>query len=404
MQQQEQIFISYRREGGDVSAKLICEALKNHGYTVFYDYDSLSGGYFDERIFDAIHGCKDFVLILPENSLDRCVNEDDWVRQEITCAFKEGKNIIPVMLPGFKFPTNLPKEIENVSRINAVQFVVNYFDSVMEAIIKRLKSRPVYEPVGSTPQSHDDHRSLIRNVCSFGSCDFNSTEPADAYYSEVIDRNRYNIVYFSITTAPMTDRSEINSQITIYDTKDNIVYDDSQSFRWEEGYNQLILSWVIRGRDGTFVKAGNYKAVFKIDESKEYEYEFKVTAGSTSEVYSSSSNEEPIAPAPSQDDGKWPRRFLACPKLFLFHILTSISLIFLLVMGETSNSTGTVVFLIASLGFLVALFRGTRKSMSKNLVIDILLVTFGYVYYGIFLSIFAFLNLFLASYWREKIK
>jgi len=41
----EQIFISYRRDGGDVTAKLICEALKNRGFTVFYDYDSISGGY-----------------------------------------------------------------------------------------------------------------------------------------------------------------------------------------------------------------------------------------------------------------------------------------------------------------------------------------------------------------------
>ena len=40
----EQVFISYRREGGDIIAKLICESLKNNGYTVFYDYDSISGG------------------------------------------------------------------------------------------------------------------------------------------------------------------------------------------------------------------------------------------------------------------------------------------------------------------------------------------------------------------------
>ena len=43
----EQVFISYRRVGGDVTAKLICEALKNRGYTVFYDFDSLHGGHFD---------------------------------------------------------------------------------------------------------------------------------------------------------------------------------------------------------------------------------------------------------------------------------------------------------------------------------------------------------------------
>ena len=52
----EQVFISYRRSGADVSAKLICEALKNYGFTVFYDYDSLRGGYFDTRIINAIDG------------------------------------------------------------------------------------------------------------------------------------------------------------------------------------------------------------------------------------------------------------------------------------------------------------------------------------------------------------
>ena len=32
----EQVFISYRREGGDITAKLICESLKNSGYTVYF--------------------------------------------------------------------------------------------------------------------------------------------------------------------------------------------------------------------------------------------------------------------------------------------------------------------------------------------------------------------------------
>ena len=71
--------------------KLICEALKNQGYTVFYDYDSLRGGYFDSRILNAIEGCSDFVLVLPKDGLERCVNQDDWVRQEIAYAVKKKK-------------------------------------------------------------------------------------------------------------------------------------------------------------------------------------------------------------------------------------------------------------------------------------------------------------------------
>lgn len=164
----EQVFISYRRVGGDITAKLICEALKNHGYTVFYDYDSLSGGYFDTRIFKAIKGCKDFVLVLPPNSLDRCVQKDDWVRQEIACALKHNKNIIPVLLPGFEFPKHLPADISDVARYNGVEFVMAYFDSTMDAIMDKMrskpkhgtvpaaKSRPTYEPAYEEVEEEDE--------------------------------------------------------------------------------------------------------------------------------------------------------------------------------------------------------------------------------------------------------
>ncbi|MBQ9746630.1 MAG: leucine-rich repeat protein [Clostridia bacterium] len=137
----EQIFVSYRRDGGDVTAKLICEALKNAGYTVFYDYDSISGGYFDSRILDAIEACNDFVLVLPPHSLERCVNEDDWVRQEISHALRHKKNIIPVLLPGFAFPDNMPSDIADVARYNGVQFVMAYFDGVIDTLKDRFISK-----------------------------------------------------------------------------------------------------------------------------------------------------------------------------------------------------------------------------------------------------------------------
>ncbi|MBO5779419.1 MAG: leucine-rich repeat protein [Clostridia bacterium] len=137
----EQIFISYRRMGGDVTAKLICESLKSHGYTVFYDHDSIHGGYFVERIISSIEGCDDFLLILPEGGLDRCVNEKDYVRQEIAHALKCKKNIIPLLLPGFTFPENLPEDIAVISGIHGVKFVMDYYDAMIIQITERLKSK-----------------------------------------------------------------------------------------------------------------------------------------------------------------------------------------------------------------------------------------------------------------------
>ena len=161
----EQIFISYRRDGGDVTAKLICEALKNKGYSVFYDFDSLQGGYFDERILRAIEGCTDFVLVLPAGSLDRCKNENDWVRLEIKHAIKNGKNIIPVMLPGFSFPKDLPEDIASISRINGVAFVMAYFDvGVVPSIIDRLSNTNIAAPAQNQEETqYNDGLEFIFN-------------------------------------------------------------------------------------------------------------------------------------------------------------------------------------------------------------------------------------------------
>lgn len=136
------IFISYRRDGGDITAKLISEALKNQGYTTFYDYDALKGGVFDDQIRNEIINCTDMILVLPKNALDRCNNENDWVRMEIALALKHGKNIIPVMLHGFEFPDMLPEDIDKVRYYNGVRFYMEFFDAVIEGITRKLSPLP----------------------------------------------------------------------------------------------------------------------------------------------------------------------------------------------------------------------------------------------------------------------
>ena len=166
-----QIFISYRRTGGDVTAKLICEALKNKGYSVFYDYDSLKGGVFDSAILNSIDECNDFVLVLPKNALARCKSKDDWVRQEIRHALMRGKNIIPVMLDKFEFPKNLPEDIQAVTRYNGVRFHMDFFDSVIDKIIEKLTSRveltvtnQVPSATATTPDVCDEMTDKIKSV------------------------------------------------------------------------------------------------------------------------------------------------------------------------------------------------------------------------------------------------
>ena len=70
-QQKYDIFISYRRKTGVDDARLLQQSLKARGYNVFFDYDSLRDGKFDERIYAAIEEAPIFILILSEGALDK---------------------------------------------------------------------------------------------------------------------------------------------------------------------------------------------------------------------------------------------------------------------------------------------------------------------------------------------
>ena len=136
-----QVFISYRRDGGDAMAGRIADRLTALGYDVFFDVDSMHPGTFNDQIFKAIDACKDVIVVLPPNGLDRCANEDDWVRQELAYAIAHSKNIIPVMMPSFSFPEKLPAELSVLRYMEGVVAHSEYFDAMIQKITSMLKSR-----------------------------------------------------------------------------------------------------------------------------------------------------------------------------------------------------------------------------------------------------------------------
>ena len=139
-----QIFISYRRDGGEALAYTLNKELQERGYSVFYDTESLTSEVFDERLLKEIEQCDDFVLVLPPKALDRCIeNDDDWVRIEIRHALAHSKHIVPVLMRGFTFPDNLPSDIRNVRSYNGVDFEsMEFMDARMEKLSDFLKSTP----------------------------------------------------------------------------------------------------------------------------------------------------------------------------------------------------------------------------------------------------------------------
>lgn len=135
------VFISYRKSTGREYARNIQQALENRGCgNVFFDYESLREGKFNEKIINAINESKNFVLVLSKGALDRCIEEGDWVTKEIETAIKAGTNIVPVFIDNeFEgFPKNLP---ESISEIQFKQAITLHTDDGFKDSINRILLR-----------------------------------------------------------------------------------------------------------------------------------------------------------------------------------------------------------------------------------------------------------------------
>ncbi|MCL2487821.1 MAG: toll/interleukin-1 receptor domain-containing protein [Oscillospiraceae bacterium] len=141
------VFLSYRREGGEMMAIILHDRLTAKGYRVFLDIESLTNGKFNKKLLTVIEGCTDFIVVLSPNSLERCKNEGDWVRNEIAHAFQHEKNIVPVMLHGFEWPKNpedLPEDMEELPLQNGLRNNdIEYLDDMINRLCNKfLESQP----------------------------------------------------------------------------------------------------------------------------------------------------------------------------------------------------------------------------------------------------------------------
>ena len=144
MQTKHQIFISYRRDGGEDLARLLEDRLTDRGFKVFFDVESLRSGAFNTALFDKIAECTDVLVVLPPHGLDRCSDPKDWVRLEIAHALKLEKNVIPIMMRNFVFPEILPEDIDDLRNMNGISANNEYFEASIERLVSHfLKSIPL---------------------------------------------------------------------------------------------------------------------------------------------------------------------------------------------------------------------------------------------------------------------
>ena len=154
------IFVSYRRDGGVAEADRIASRLRNRGYRVFFDGDSIGSEDFETKIAVSIRASTDVLVLLTPGALDRCITDPahDYVGREIAYAMELGKNIVPVMAEGFKYPEGLPRALEPFTKINAGDTVdfskPQAIEQMLEFKISKgyFKSAPPKKAAAETPE------------------------------------------------------------------------------------------------------------------------------------------------------------------------------------------------------------------------------------------------------------
>ena len=286
------VFISYRRDGGELGAQLIYEHLVRLGYSVFYDIETMTAGQFDETLLTRIEEARDFVLILSKNALDRCASEADWVRREIAHALKMNKNIIPVMLRGFAFPEDLPKDIAPIRLRHGVVFEsMDLFEAKVQKLTALFQSSPTNAPRnvpedGGSYVPHSNLPSYIANVCSIGTKDPAETWPRGAFTPDInIDEN--TTVRFAVSLLhPFGKAANLPITVRIFDEKTgNMVFENETSIYFRVDDDRFSTGWVVKNDDGSYQHPGDYRAEFTVNGSRPFVYQFRLYSQRTGAFY-----------------------------------------------------------------------------------------------------------------------
>lgn len=148
MESRKDIFISYKNDGeGNNFAARICSDLERLGYEVYYNPNEQHAGSFPDRLKNAVESCKDFLLILTQPCLEQLIRHDkiDWVREELLTAYRNDKNIIPILMPGVSMPKDkddMPKDLQFLPDKDAVSITEPYNRSPLELLLGWVKSAP----------------------------------------------------------------------------------------------------------------------------------------------------------------------------------------------------------------------------------------------------------------------
>ena len=201
------IFISYRREGGSAISYLLETKLKDSGFSVFLDNQSLGSGEFDAAISESICNTRNFLILLTPNYLKRCFEAsehidvtyeeikmalDKWNRLVKSGGVNEALNkfrIVPIFLGEDmvkhygQYKETMPEvwnTLEAVLKHNGIKLTdITSIEDQIEKLIKSRLLRPTTQFVSS----------LIAESLNLA----NEEDELDANFGDINAKHGYNL-------------------------------------------------------------------------------------------------------------------------------------------------------------------------------------------------------------------
>lgn len=160
------IFISYKNDGeGNNFAARLASALSEKGYDVYFNPNEQHAGNFPDRLRSAVESCSDFLLVLTQVCLEQLKehNKIDWVREELLIAYKNNKNIIPLLMPGVAMPKDkddMPEDLRFLPDKDAILMMEPYDKSPIDFLLSWVVSKPVKNDVYRDTYNSNKEKSI----------------------------------------------------------------------------------------------------------------------------------------------------------------------------------------------------------------------------------------------------
>ena len=129
------VFISHRHEDWMLAGRVF-DILESRGFQPFLDADSMRQGDFHKTLEKHVQETPYFLCLLTKYTF-QTMDPEDWIYKEIKTALESSREILLLAERGFVFPTELPEEIEVISRYHCYEFDRTNFLDVLNRICQR---------------------------------------------------------------------------------------------------------------------------------------------------------------------------------------------------------------------------------------------------------------------------